>query len=97
MRSVISFVFVVCMTLLMACNGGNGDHGHNDHDHAHDNGHIHISDDQLAMEKDPVCGMTVSGEGIADTTMYEGKIYGFCNAACKKEFKQNPEKYLSVN
>ena len=49
----------------------------------------------LASSTDPVCGMPVGG-GVVDTTMYQGKVYGFCNEACKHNFVKNPEQYLSV-
>jgi YHS domain-containing protein len=49
----------------------------------------------LASATDPVCGMPVGG-GVSDTTMYQGKVYGFCNEACKHNFVENPEQYLSV-
>lgn len=49
----------------------------------------------LASQTDPVCGMPV-GSGVADTTAYQGKIYGFCNEACKHHFVKNPGQYLTV-
>ena len=49
----------------------------------------------LASATDPVCGMPV-GSGVSDTTAYQGKVYGFCNEACKHNFVKNPEQYLSV-
>lgn len=50
---------------------------------------------QLASNEDPVCKMSVES-GYSDTTMYEGKIYGFCNPGCKEEFLKDPTSYLSV-
>jgi YHS domain-containing protein len=49
----------------------------------------------LASQTDPVCGMPV-GSGVADTTAYQGKVYGFCNETCKHHFVKNPEQYLTV-
>ncbi len=46
-----------------------------------------------ANDKDLVCGMPVSSE-VRDTVHYNGKVYGFCSASCKKKFTKNPEKYL---
>lgn len=49
----------------------------------------------LGSTKDYVCGMELEEGGIADTTAYEGKIYGFCASECKAEFVKEPAKYLS--
>jgi YHS domain-containing protein len=46
------------------------------------------------MSKDPVCGMDVDEKKAAATAAYEGQIYYFCAAACKRAFEKNPEKYL---
>jgi YHS domain-containing protein len=27
--------------------------------------------------------------------LHNGQVYGFCSNACKKTFKENPEKYLA--
>lgn len=54
---------------------------------------LQLSD--LATDKDLVCGMTISADGIADTASYEGKIYGFCATECKEEFLKNPSEFLS--
>src|SRR4051794_19701493 len=54
---------------------------------------VNITPAQLAMTKDPACGMTLENTKIADTAVYEGGIYGFCSAGCKAEFKKDPAKY----
>ncbi len=46
------------------------------------------------MEKDPVCGMDVDPKNAAGKSEYEGKTYYFCSLGCKKEFDQQPQKYL---
>ena len=38
--------------------------------------------------------MELTDDAIADTTLVDGKIYGFCNVGCKQEFLQNKAKYL---
>lgn len=48
----------------------------------------------LAVNRDLICGMKLYEEGIADTALYEGKIYGFCATECKTEFLKNPQSYL---
>jgi YHS domain-containing protein len=52
-----------------------------------------ISPDLLAMKKDPVCDMPLSG-GIQDTATYNSKLYGFCNEGCKKAFLEDPKEYI---
>ena len=48
---------------------------------------------ELASNEDPVCHMLVAEE-MSDTTLYNGKIYGFCGAGCKEEFLANPTAYI---
>ncbi len=47
------------------------------------------------MAKDVVCGMNVLEDRAAATSEYNGKTYYFCSEYCKKQFDQDPEKYLS--
>ncbi|MCS6819230.1 MAG: YHS domain-containing protein [Chitinophagales bacterium] len=50
----------------------------------------------LSTNHDFVCGMDLERDDfIADTTLYNGKVYGFCASECKKLFLENPQKYLS--
>ena len=44
---------------------------------------------------DPICEMSVDGT-VEDTVHYQGKVYGFCSEHCKKEFMEEPGKYLSA-
>lgn len=41
----------------------------------------------------PVMGEEVDPE--APTTVYNGKVIGFCCPGCNKKFKKNPEKYMN--
>ncbi len=52
-----------------------------------------IKQEQLVMKKDPVCGMPV-WKYLEDTTIYQGKIYGFCGKGCKDEFVKKTEDYI---
>lgn len=54
---------------------------------------IKLSD--LSINKDFVCGMSLEEGGVADTTSYDGKLYGFCSPECKTEFAKNPSSYLA--
>ena len=49
----------------------------------------------LASNKDLVCGMVLEGQGIADTTSFEGNVYGFCATECKTEFLKDPKSNLA--
>lgn len=46
------------------------------------------------MVKDPVCGMEVDPKTAANKSDYKGQTYYFCSPGCKKDFDQNPEKYV---
>ncbi len=50
----------------------------------------------LGYKNDPVCEMPVKNTSIEDTTIYNGKIIGFCNKGCKDEFIKTPENYVAV-
>jgi Cu+-exporting ATPase len=47
-----------------------------------------------ALEKDPVCGMTVDPSRAKATHEHEGKKYYFCCAGCLGKFSADPAKYL---
>jgi YHS domain-containing protein len=55
---------------------------------------IQVKIAELATNKDLVCDMELSQDGLADTAVVDGKIYGFCNVGCKQEFLQDKAKYL---
>jgi YHS domain-containing protein len=46
-----------------------------------------------ADDKDPVCFMKVK-KGSLITSLYKGKLYGFCSEHCKAVFLANPEEQL---
>jgi Cu+-exporting ATPase len=48
----------------------------------------------IAMAKDPVCGMAVDEKKAAATAVHQGKTYYFCAVACKEKFMKNPQQYL---
>ncbi len=51
---------------------------------------------KVVNEKDPICGMRTD-QFLKDTAIYQKKVYGFCHASCKAEFKKNPKKHLHQN
>jgi len=56
---------------------------------------LDITADMLAITVDPNCGMDLRKAAIKDTTVYQGKLYGFCSAGCKTAFLKNPEEKLA--
>ena len=46
------------------------------------------------MAVDPVCKMEVDEKTAKFKSEYKGKTYYFCAPGCKKEFDDNPEKYI---
>src|SRR5882724_3315657 len=50
---------------------------------------------EFASKKDMSCGMPISA-GLSDTTIYKGKLYGFCSAECKEDFLKDPEAHLAA-
>ncbi len=51
---------------------------------------------RLVSLTDPVCKMDIR-EHFADTTLVNGKLYGFCSTYCKKEFLKKMSKKSKVN
>jgi len=47
------------------------------------------------MAKDPVCGMEVDETQPAGEMDWKGNTYFFCAPACKQQFENDPEKYIS--
>ena len=56
---------------------------------------VDIAVASLAVKSDPVCGMTLKQGEVADTALYQGKVYGFCGTGCKDEFVKAPSQYLT--
>jgi Cu+-exporting ATPase len=48
-----------------------------------------------AMERDPVCGMTVDPATAKHRTEHAGKPYYFCSARCLGKFAAEPGKYIA--
>ena len=45
-------------------------------------------------DKDPSCGMPLHA-GLLDSTVYKGKLYGFCSKECKEAFLKDPDSYIA--
>jgi len=89
--------------LLSSCNNSSKSEVQAEETHSHE-GHEHEQEVSkptftLAMlddKHDYVCGMDLDRDDfISDTTLYEGKVYGFCAAECKESFLKDPQHYLS--
>ena len=48
-----------------------------------------------ALERDPVCGMTVDPARAKATYEHAGRTYYFCCPGCKEKFSAAPEKFLT--
>lgn len=49
----------------------------------------------MAIEIDPVCGMTVDSATSKLSFDHDGKTYWFCGKGCLLEFQDDPELYLA--
>lgn len=47
------------------------------------------------MKKDPVCKTKVDDENTENQSSYQDNTYYFCSTDCKKQFEDNPNKYVS--
>jgi len=45
---------------------------------------------------DPVCGMNVTEDRAAGSSVFDGHTYLFCSAGCKQKFDANPATYLKT-
>jgi YHS domain-containing protein len=50
---------------------------------------------ELASKKDLNCDMELIEGHVADTAIYQSKIYGFCSTECKADFLKDPEAHLA--
>jgi Cu+-exporting ATPase len=52
----------------------------------------------MAIEKDPVCGMSVDTEAKPENHVeYKGTTYWFCSRGCMLDFQDDPEQYLKAD
>ncbi|MBB4806556.1 YHS domain-containing protein [Chryseobacterium defluvii] len=52
-----------------------------------------IKNVRTVNSEDPICHMKTA-EYLKDTAVYKNKVYGFCSAYCKEEFRKTPGKYV---
>jgi Cu+-exporting ATPase len=50
-------------------------------------------EEEMAMVRDPVCGMDIDAATAAASEEYEDATYYFCSLGCQERFKADPEKY----
>jgi YHS domain-containing protein len=50
----------------------------------------------MATAIDPVCGMEVEPATAAGSSKYQGQTYYFCSPGCKRQFEQDPQRYLGA-
>lgn len=49
----------------------------------------------MAQVKDPVCGMMVESGSATGQATHEGQTYYFCSEQCRRQFEQQPEKFVA--
>ncbi len=49
----------------------------------------------MAIEIDPVCGMSVDTTTSQLSLEHDGKTYWFCGKGCLLEFRDDPDRFLS--
>jgi len=45
---------------------------------------------------DPVCGMEIDKDEAVATFEHEGETFYFCAEGCKKQFEEDPMKYIEM-
>ncbi len=48
------------------------------------------------MAIDPVCNMEVDEATAPAKSEYKGKTYYFCASGCKKEFEEDPDRFVTT-
>ena len=92
---------IICITLIacflgIACNNNATENASTDEtkmNTATEATAIQVDVTDLATIKDVVCGMSMKNVPISDTIQRNGKVYPFCNKACKEIFQKNVTKY----
>ena len=49
------------------------------------------------MAEDLVCGREIDQENTRFFTEYDGGMYYFCSAECKREFDDHPDSFIQEN
>jgi len=93
MKRVMWYSILAASLVLAACNQKGAPKA--DDKMSSDTKMVKIKLSELASNKDFNCGMNLEEGSIADTTTYNGKIYGFCSSECKADFLKNPEAALA--
>jgi YHS domain-containing protein len=90
-----SQIIFFCLTGLILCSCGDSFKGEAKSIAPAPKKTINVPVASLAIKADPVCGMNLKQADLADTAVYQGKIYGFCGSGCKDEFVKAPNQYLT--
>ncbi len=56
---------------------------------------LNIFQESKGMPIDPVCGKEITDTIDAAKTEYQGKLYYFDSAECKRAFEDDPRRYTS--
>ena len=52
-------------------------------------------EEQAQHATDPVCGMDVDPATAAGASEYQGTTYYFCSPGCKRQFDQDPQRFVA--
>jgi len=50
-----------------------------------------------ALQRDPVCGMSLSEAAATVTAEYNQRLYAFCSTDCRNRFLANPARYSAAH
>jgi Cu+-exporting ATPase len=53
--------------------------------------------EEMALLRDPVCGMDIDAATAAASEEYEGETYYFCSSGCHERFKADPARYTHAS
>lgn len=92
MKKISYFIFALALSMQACQNSEQKQESEHKQENSEANTSVKLT--QLATNEDLVCKMKVKEGKIADTTMYNGKMYAFCSTTCKENFAKNPTNYL---
>src|SRR5260221_7441642 len=80
----------------VSSNAGGESAGHQHHPGTHGEAMSPASaaNENQAVTRDPVCGMTVDPHTTPHRHSYAGRTYYFCSAGCLAKFSADPQKYI---
>ena len=78
---------------ISSCHSGTVTNAMNPEAYADSIRHHGLNQLKIVNVNDPVCGMPTL-RGFDDTTLFQGKLIGFCSRECKDSFEKNPAAFV---